>query len=176
MAATLVESMAELNLKEPAAAAEEILVQFKISGVGLFELEVEPSMAVRDVKKIAKEECNIEPEHMRLIYKGRQLKDAETLECYDVKGSEPIQLHFTAGHTAALGGCGGTGGGPRAKMGALRNPFSTPVRGVPGSKGMRSCRMSGRPGGMGLIRKYGILMKRQAFREKAEEIGFIKYR
>eukprot|EP00933_Yihiella_yeosuensis_P032656 TRINITY_DN2626_c0_g3_i1.p1 TRINITY_DN2626_c0_g3~~TRINITY_DN2626_c0_g3_i1.p1 ORF type:complete len:177 (-),score=52.23 TRINITY_DN2626_c0_g3_i1:81-611(-) len=176
MAATLVESMRELTLKEPAPAAEEISVQFKISGLGLFELEVEPTIAVRDVKKIAKDECNIEPEHMRLIYKGRQLKESETLECYDVESSEPIQLHFTAGHSAALGGCGGTGGGPRAKMGALRNPFSTPVRGVPGSKGMRSCRMSGRPGGMGLIRKYGILMKRQAFREKAEEIGFIKYR
>ena len=28
----------------------------------------------------------------------------------------------------------------------------------------------------GLIRKYGIMMKRQEFREKAEEIGFVKYR
>eukprot|EP00933_Yihiella_yeosuensis_P026421 TRINITY_DN204_c0_g1_i10.p1 TRINITY_DN204_c0_g1~~TRINITY_DN204_c0_g1_i10.p1 ORF type:complete len:177 (+),score=65.04 TRINITY_DN204_c0_g1_i10:69-599(+) len=176
MAATLVESMSELTLKEPEVAPEVMMVQFKIAGLGLFELEVEANTAVRDVKKIAKDECNIEPEHMRLIYKGRQLKDAETLECYDESGSEAVQLLFTAGHTAALGGCGGTGGGPRAKMGALRNPFSTPVRGVPGSKGMRSCRMSGRPGGMGLIRKYGILMKRQAFREKAEEIGFIKYR
>ena len=38
-----------------------------------------------DVKKLAKEHCNIEPEHMRLIYNGRQLKDWDTLECYNAK-------------------------------------------------------------------------------------------
>ena len=39
-------------------------------------------MKVRDVKKVAQEECNIEPEHMRLIYNSRQLKDWDTLESY----------------------------------------------------------------------------------------------
>ena len=39
-------------------------------------------MKVRDVKKMAQEECNIEPEHMRLIYNSRQLKDWDTLESY----------------------------------------------------------------------------------------------
>jgi len=56
------------------------------------------------------------------------------------------------------------------------NPFSTPVRGIPGAKGLRGSRVSGRRGGMGIIRKYGILMKRQEFREMAEQIGFRKYR
>ena len=42
-------------------------------------------------------------------------------------------------------------------------------------KGSRSCRVTGRQGGMGLIRKYGINMKRQAFRERAEDMGFKKY-
>ena len=37
------------------------------------------------MKKLAKEHCNIEPEHMRLIYNGRQLKDWDTLECYSTK-------------------------------------------------------------------------------------------
>eukprot|EP00441_Pelagodinium_beii_P045068 CAMPEP_0197619430 /NCGR_PEP_ID=MMETSP1338-20131121/452_1 /TAXON_ID=43686 ORGANISM="Pelagodinium beii, Strain RCC1491" /NCGR_SAMPLE_ID=MMETSP1338 /ASSEMBLY_ACC=CAM_ASM_000754 /LENGTH=173 /DNA_ID=CAMNT_0043188391 /DNA_START=71 /DNA_END=592 /DNA_ORIENTATION=- len=173
MASVLVESMQELSLKEP-EAQETMTVEFKIAGVGSFELELEHGMAVRDVKKIAKEECNIEPEHMRLIYNGRQLKESETMDCY--KGDAPVQLFFTAGHVAMMGGGGGTGGGRRAGMGPQRNPFTTPVRGLPGSKALRSSRMSGRPGGMGLIRKYGILMKRQEFREKAEEIGFVKYR
>jgi small subunit ribosomal protein S29e len=35
--------------------------------------------------------------------------------------------------------------------------------------------MTGRKGGMGLVRKYGIDMKRQAFREKALEMGWEKY-
>ena len=42
-------------------------------------------------------------------------------------------------------------------------------------KGGRSCRVTGRPGGMGLIRKYGINMKRQVFRERALDMGWEKY-
>lgn len=43
------------------------------------------------------------------------------------------------------------------------------------SKGGRRCVVTGRKGGYGLIRKYGINMKRQAFRERALDIGFMKY-
>eukprot|EP00438_Fugacium_kawagutii_P033355 Skav204241 [mRNA] locus=scaffold1550:338240:340266:- [translate_table: standard] len=199
MAATLVEEMSELTIKEPQALKTEA-VQFKLPGLQAFELELSLATAVRDVKKMAKENCNIEPEHMRLIYNGRQLKDWDTLECYNAKADSPVQILFTAGHAAMLGGVGGTGGGPRGGHGAQpqKNPFSAP--------GLRSSRVSGRPGGMALIRKqhglqywlvellvtlhslewlegkvmryrsYGIMMKRQEFREKAEEIGFVKYR
>eukprot|EP00435_Cladocopium_sp_Y103_P030009 s3349_g7.t1 len=177
MAATLVDEMSELTIKEP-QALETQAVQFKLPGLQAFDLELGLATAVRDVKKMAKEYCNIEPEHMRLIYNGHQLKDWDTLECYDAKADSAVQILFTAGHVAMLGGVGGTGGGPRGGHGAQpqRNPFSAPVRGLPGSKGLRSSRVSGRPGGMALIRKYGIMMKRQEFREKAEEIGFVKYR
>merc|ERR1711862_670840 len=121
--------------------------------------------AARDMKKMAAEHCDIEPEYMRLIYKDRVLKDADTID-FD---GDAVQVMYTAGHTSLCGGIK-----PPSKMG--RNPFETPVRGYPGSKGERYSRMSGRLGGMGLIRKYGILMKRQEFREKAPEIGFVKYR
>lgn len=42
-------------------------------------------------------------------------------------------------------------------------------------KGSRQCRVTGRKGGMGLIRKYGIDMKRQVFRERAIDMGWSKY-
>ena len=42
-------------------------------------------------------------------------------------------------------------------------------------KGGRQCRVTGRKGGMGLIRKYGIDMKRQTFRERAQDMGWMKY-
>merc|ERR1719254_369500 len=144
-----------------------IAVRFKVPGMEAFELELEPATAVRDVKKLAKECSGIEPEHMRLIYEGRVLKESDTLECYRPDAGVPVQLMFTAGHEAMLGGS-------RGQI-VQRNPFTTPVRGLPVSKGLRQSRMSGRLGGMGLIRKYGILMKRQEFREKAEQIGFVKY-
>lgn len=91
-------------------------------------------------------------------------------------GDLPIQVFFTAGHSALLGGVGGTGGGPRGGHGAQpqKHPFSAPVRGLPGSKGLRSSRVSGRPGGMALIRKYGIMMKRQERRAKTIEDGGLR--
>merc|ERR1719168_563280 len=163
--------MNALTLKEEQAQAScgaLVTVHFKVSGLGAFDLELEPTTAVRDVKKLAKECCNIEPEHMRLIYDGRVLKESDTLECYKTDSEMAVQLMFTAGYE-------GMAGGSKGQV-VQRNPFTTPVRGLPGSKGNRTSRMSGRLGGMALIRKYGILMKRQEFREKAEQIGFIKYR
>ena len=41
-------------------------------------------------------------------------------------------------------------------------------------KGSRSCRVCGNR--MGLIRKYGLMICRQCFREDANLIGFKKYR
>ena len=42
-------------------------------------------------------------------------------------------------------------------------------------KGSRACVVTGREGGNGLIRKYGLNMKRQVFRERAIDMGFKKY-
>mmetsp|Transcript_36935 Transcript_36935/g.85192 ORF Transcript_36935/g.85192 Transcript_36935/m.85192 type:complete len:148 (+) Transcript_36935:69-512(+) len=147
------------------------MVHFKVAGLTTFDVEIEGETAIRDVKKVAAGECGIEPEHMRLLYKDRLLKDGETLEdiSYDFESDVPVQVMYTAGHTSLMGGSK-----PQPKQGG--NPFQQPVRGIPGSRGERSSRISGRLGGMGIIRKYGILMKRQEFREKALEIGFRKYR
>ena len=44
-------------------------------------------------------------------------------------------------------------------------------------KGSRKCRLQGsKPGRGGLIRKYGINMARQVFRERALDMGWKKYR
>jgi small subunit ribosomal protein S29e len=42
-------------------------------------------------------------------------------------------------------------------------------------KGSRPCVVTGRLGGHGLVRKYGINMKRQVFRERALDMGWVKY-
>merc|ERR1712129_573116 len=117
---------------------------------------------------MGKEVCNIEPEHMKLFYCDRGLKEADTLECYRVDGDAPVRVLYTAGHEELLGGS--------VVQKVRGSPYPLPARGLPGSKGQRTSRVSGRLGGMGLIRSYGILMKRQEFREKAEQIGFRKYR
>merc|ERR1719356_1955888 len=155
--------------EETSAGADSLIpVSFKVPGLPAFELDLATTTAVRDVKKFAKEACGIEPEHMRLIYRDRELKDAETLECYEEAGEAPVRVLYTAGHAEFLGGS--------VRQRADRDPYSLPARGLKGSKGQRVSRVSGRLGGMALIRKYGLLMKRQEFREKAEQIGFRKYR
>merc|ERR1719221_41483 len=164
----------------PMTSADLKLVHFKVAGLTAFDLEVEDGTSVSDLKKAIKEESNIEPEHMRLLCNDQVLKDLN-----NVKSDDTIQVLFTAGHEGLVGGgqrgmSGGSTGQPgerlRGQTVQQSNPFTTPVRGIPGSKGLRGSRVSGRRGGMGIIRKYGILMKRQEFREKAEEIGFVKYR
>merc|ERR1719373_329720 len=161
--------MEALTLKENVdVVADAASVGFKVSGLPAFELELELTTAVRDVKKLAKDMCGIEPEHMRLIYRDRELKDGETLECYEVAAEAPIRIMYTAGHAEMLGGS--------VVQKVQKNPYTLPARGLPGSKGQRQSRVSGRLGGMALIRSYGLLMKRQEFREKAEQIGFRKFR
>merc|ERR1712060_678639 len=147
-----------------------ITVQFKVAGETVFGEDLESTMAIRDVKKIAAMQCNVEPEHMRFIYNDTVLKEDDTLECYDDESDEPLRIFFTAGHTSLVGGggCQMRSGSSTGQPGGLlrgqktHNPFQMPVRGASGGKG--------------LIRKYNIMMKRQEFREKAEEIGFCKYR
>eukprot|EP00277_Geminigera_cryophila_P011841 CAMPEP_0179445736 /NCGR_PEP_ID=MMETSP0799-20121207/29173_1 /TAXON_ID=46947 /ORGANISM="Geminigera cryophila, Strain CCMP2564" /LENGTH=68 /DNA_ID=CAMNT_0021234059 /DNA_START=271 /DNA_END=477 /DNA_ORIENTATION=+ len=54
-------------------------------------------------------------------------------------------------------------------------PSADGVKGkVISGKGTRECRCSGSQ--HGIIRKYGIMMTRRDFREKAETMGWKKYR
>merc|ERR1719221_1183160 len=103
MSVALAESMEALTIQAE-APTEAVAFRFKVSGLPAFELELEPLTAVRDVKKLAKEMCGIEPEHMRLIYRDRELKDADSLECYKADDDAPIRIMYTAGHTHLLGG------------------------------------------------------------------------
>lgn len=59
----------------------EIIVKLKLSNEGTFEIKIDPKATVLQFKeKIAKEK-NCETGHIKLIYKGKWLKnDEETLE------------------------------------------------------------------------------------------------
>ena len=143
------------------------LAEFKLPGLKEFELELDPEMTVGEVKELASDESDILPEHMRLLMGDTVLKNSDAVG--EVEGA--IRVMYTAGHESMVGG-----GKPQSIRQYEKEPFRPPVRGLAGSKGLRLSRISARPGGNGLIRKYGILLKRQEFREKAEEIGFRKYR
>jgi len=114
--------MAALSLEETDSASESSTVQFKVPGTTAFAIELDRATAVRDVKKAVAEESTVQPEHMRLIYKGKVLKDALTLEEEGYDGEEAVNVHFTAGHTGLVGGS--------QKQEVVRNPFNPPVRGI----------------------------------------------
>jgi len=63
-----------------------LTVNFKVSGshAATFALEVEPCMTVEEVKCLAMEPSGLEPEHMKVIFKGRILKDLDTMESVSV--------------------------------------------------------------------------------------------
>jgi len=175
--------MSNLTLEsEKDTIAQTFTMEFKVSGLASFTLELEEGATVRDVKKLAQQECNIAPEHMRLIHKGTELQSADVLD--SEMAETAVQVLFTAGHTGLVGGgsqarSGGSTGQPGAVLRGQRevpkDPFRLPVRGPAGSKGNRVSRVSARRGGMGMIRKYDIMMKRQEFRELAKSMGWTKF-
>ena len=62
-------------------------------------------------------------------------------------------------------------------MPALQNTRKNPSWHCKSGKGTRKCRVQGNKQGRGgLIRKYGIFMNRQVFRERAADMGWVKYR
>jgi len=82
--------------------AETLDMHFMVSGATEFDLEFHPMTAVRAVKRLAHEYCAIAPEHMRLIYKGRLLKEDDTFEGLEIDA--PVQVMYTAGHEGLVGG------------------------------------------------------------------------
>ena len=104
MAAVLVESMNALSLDKPTELPELLSIEFKVSGLTSFTLELEAGTAVRDIKKLAEEQCNIAPEHMRFIHMSRELKEADLLDAEMAESGAPIQIIFTAKNMALVGG------------------------------------------------------------------------
>merc|ERR1719389_1218613 len=96
--------MTALSLDTTETTSQLLSMEFKVSGLDSFTLELEANTTVRDMKKLAQELCNIAPEHMRLIHKGRELKDADIFDVEMAESDAPIQVLFTAGHTALVGG------------------------------------------------------------------------
>ena len=69
-----------------------------------FELDLQPEIDIRDVKQLASKMCNVLPEHMRVLYKDRQLRNEEIVAECGLDGDEPLKILNTAGHAAIVEG------------------------------------------------------------------------
>lgn len=79
-------------------------LRVRAAGFADFELDLEPSATVAEAKIEATAGCDVDPEAMRLIYRGRVLQDSRTLEACGVDGSEAV--HVARGRAPAGGGSG----------------------------------------------------------------------
>merc|ERR1719269_250240 len=113
-------------------------INFKLSGGGSsFSLDnLEPSVTILALKALLKENTSIEPEHMKLIFKGRILKDTDTLESSKVESGQSMHIVKSAAANAAGGAAGTT-------------PSATPAATTPGTAPEGAAPMLPPMGGMG---------------------------
>lgn len=69
-------------------------IKFKTLDNKITELEVDPKLPITDLKKIIQEKFNAPPQGQRLIFKGKQMKDGQTLDEHIKKDDEIIHLMF----------------------------------------------------------------------------------
>ncbi|CRH00005.1 ubiquitin domain-containing protein DSK2, putative [Plasmodium relictum] len=69
-----------------------INVSFKVTGGKEFTIEIEPNITVLDLKKKCSEHVDIPVEAQRIIFKGKILKDKESLSTYNVSDGNTMHL------------------------------------------------------------------------------------
>ncbi|UKK00861.2 ubiquitin-related chaperonin [Theileria orientalis] len=67
-------------------------ITIKVSGGDTFTLEVEPEMTVLQLKEKCAEKADATPDKQRLIFKGRIIKDDESLSALNVEDGNTIHL------------------------------------------------------------------------------------
>lgn len=72
------------------AGVEEVNVNVRCSNGSKFSVKASLELTVGEFKGVLAQNCDVPPEQQRLIYKGRILKDDQTLVSY----GKPIPLDF----------------------------------------------------------------------------------
>ena len=85
----------------------KIKITIRQSSGDQFEVEVGPTIAVSELKKAcAEKQSNIAAEEMRLIFKGKILKDEMTLDEYKI--TDGLTIHLVKGKSAGGAATAGT--------------------------------------------------------------------
>lgn len=155
MATVLVESVSDLLNSESNTECTPVL--FHIAGIGEIEVELDLGTSIGEVKRLANEACNIDLEHMLVMYNGKPLKDTDTLLCYGINDNAAVQLLFTSNQIPTAS---------TSKQAKTRNPFVAPLNNCLSGKG--SQRHSKSPT-RSAATPVGALRKRQEFKERVQE-------
>lgn len=72
--------------------SETITINIKSSGDSKYEITVDPTSTVEDLKVIISAKADVPPERQRLIYSGKVLKDTETVSSYKIQNGHTVHL------------------------------------------------------------------------------------
>lgn len=81
--------------------SDTITINIKSSGDSKYEVSVEPSNTIEDLKAIISTKADVPPESQRLIYSGKILKDPETVASYKIQNGHTVHLVKSAAAKAA---------------------------------------------------------------------------
>eukprot|EP00444_Apocalathium_aciculiferum_P017555 CAMPEP_0183456992 /NCGR_PEP_ID=MMETSP0370-20130417/130291_1 /TAXON_ID=268820 /ORGANISM="Peridinium aciculiferum, Strain PAER-2" /LENGTH=126 /DNA_ID=CAMNT_0025648679 /DNA_START=15 /DNA_END=392 /DNA_ORIENTATION=- len=101
--------------------AELCKVRIRAAGSPDFDIELEPTATVLDAKIAATAGCDIDPQFMIIICKGRVLKDEEVLSNCSVRSGDA--LHVARGSPLAVAA-------PAAAAASSSGPTSGPTIGI----------------------------------------------
>lgn len=86
--------------------SEPISINVKASNDQKYVISIKTTETVLDFKKLIAEKCDTPADRMRLIYSGRVLKDADTLDSYKI--AEGHTVHMVRGAAPATPAAAGS--------------------------------------------------------------------
>ncbi|KAL5713831.1 hypothetical protein ACHQM5_015873 [Ranunculus cassubicifolius] len=114
------------------AAVGEVTINVRCSNNTKFPVKISLQSTVSGFKTIIAQNCDVPAENQRLIYKGRILKDDQTLESYSLEAEHTV--HMVRGLPPTSATTGGTNTGvPNSGAGATRGVSSTEGGGLGGA-------------------------------------------
>lgn len=72
--------------------SETLTINIKSSGDSKYEITIEPSNTIEDLKALISTKADVPPERQRLIYSGKILKDQETVASYKIQSGHTVHL------------------------------------------------------------------------------------
>nr|XP_016475862.1 PREDICTED: ubiquitin domain-containing protein DSK2b-like isoform X3 [Nicotiana tabacum] len=117
-----------------AVAGEGVTINVRCSNGSKFSVKVNLDSTVGSFKSILVQHANIPAENQRLIYKGRILKDEQTLESYGLEADHTVHLIRGSGPAPSANPASSTNaGGPNTDQHAPRDAASNVGGPFPGS-------------------------------------------
>lgn len=103
-----------------------IKINIKSSGDKKYEVSVDTSSSIEDLKVIISAEADVPPERQRLIYSGKVLKDSETVALYKIQDGHTVHLVKSAAAKAPAATPATSAASTTASTGASNDSTSVP--------------------------------------------------